>query len=166
MQTSSPTSTPSCSPRVGGPSASSSSTVSGTRVTPGTDLISEQGVQCREREFTLEETELLREAVRQYQSVKCHWSTHSRPHHVSQASELGQEDLEDLILGEVKRGGFWTFIGTSSASSVQLSQLRCGTARGVPGRPVGSVYRHAQRLYHPYKDQKGWAEEEDFRLVG
>lgn len=143
---------------------SSNSAVSNIRVTLAADLILESGVQCHKGEFAPEESELLREAVRQYQTVGYHWSTHSRPHHVYQTSQLDQEQVEDFILGEDRRQGFWEFIGMFSVSTVSLSQRRCGTARRVPGRPVASIYRHAQRLYNPY-DPKDWTEAEDSRLI-
>ncbi|KAF8262837.1 hypothetical protein EI94DRAFT_1808180 [Lactarius quietus] len=91
----------------------------------------QHGMSCHEGQYTLKEMERVQDAIRRYQEAK----------------GITQEDVEDLVLGEVRRDGFWEDI-----------------TRTVPGRHVCLVHDHAQILYEPYRDQGNWTMLEDSRL--
>ncbi|KAF8263215.1 hypothetical protein EI94DRAFT_1807600 [Lactarius quietus] len=59
------------------------------------DQFRQNGVLCREGEFTLAESESVQDVIRQYQT----------------AQGISDEDVEDLILGTTKLNGFWETIG-------------------------------------------------------
>ena len=69
------------------------------------------GIPCREGEFTLQETEHVQDALRQYQMVRAYIITACTPHEVYQAYSITQEELEDIVLGVGQRDGFWEFVG-------------------------------------------------------
>lgn len=52
------------------------------------------GVPFREGPFSAEETERMQDAIKRYQA----------------AADLEQEDIEDIVLGAIKREGFWETI--------------------------------------------------------
>ena len=94
-------------------------TVSRKRIPFPAVMSQDLGVSYREGPYTPEENERVQHAIQQYQTVREQYSTLSHPYGVSQISKLGQEDIEDIVLGTVKCEGFWETI--SALHSVFLA---------------------------------------------
>ncbi|KAF8267701.1 hypothetical protein EI94DRAFT_1801344 [Lactarius quietus] len=85
---------------------------------------------------------------------------------MSQAKDISNEDVKDLILGTTRQDEFWeniseVFIGIDLHMSKCPSEPACG----VPGRRVHSVYDHTKWLYDPYGGQKKWTDVDDLKLL-
>src|ERR1700744_935473 len=100
-----------CSPRSGGPAKNSNFMGSNNAYGYTLSLNDNLGVPCREGDFTLQETERVQNALRQYQTVRAHIITACTPHEVYQAYSITQEELEDIVLGVGQRDGFGEFVG-------------------------------------------------------
>ncbi|KAH9164859.1 hypothetical protein EDB89DRAFT_2077528 [Lactarius sanguifluus] len=90
------------------------------------------GVPFREGLFTQAETDSIDDAIRQYQETR----------------GMSQENIDDLILSETRREGFWAHV-----------------TRSVPLRRVRSVYDHVRQVSHPFRKPGKWTELEDTRLT-